>query len=156
MLAGMPDFDEFAKQRGVPEVVAVVGAALAAVVWRVWFGHLHPATIASIAPGIVGGALLFSALRSRRAGLWSRLELAVACAGAALVAASVVVAVLADTWAAPLLAGLTGWLVAAPREEPEDAELTPEEVAEEARAQAEQERRRAEFDRVLTRGGRVS
>jgi peptidoglycan/LPS O-acetylase OafA/YrhL len=152
----VPDFDELAKQRGVPEVVAVVGAALVAVVARAWFGHLHPATIASIAPGIVGGALLFSALRSRRAGLWSRLELAVACAGSALVAASVAVAVLAGTWGAPLLAGLTAWLVVAPRKEPEDEELTPVEAAEEARLQVEQERRRAELDRVLTRGGRVA
>jgi peptidoglycan/LPS O-acetylase OafA/YrhL len=150
----VPDFDELARQRGVPEVVAVVGAALIAVVARAWFGHLHPATIASIAPGIVGGALLFSALR-RRAGLWSRLELAVACAGAALVAASVAVAVLAGTLGAPLLAGLTAWLVVAPRKEPEDEELTPVEAAEEARLQVGQERRRAELDRVLTGGGRA-
>lgn len=152
----MPDFGELAEQRGVPEVVAVVGAALVAVVARAWFGHLHPATIASIAPGIVGGALLFSALRSRRDGLWSRLELAVACAGAALVAASVAVAVLEGTWSAPLLAVLTAWLVAAPRKEPEDEELTPEEAAEEARLQHEEERRRGERDRVLARGGRLT
>lgn len=153
---GVPDFDELAKQRGVPEVVAVVVAALIAVVSRVWFGHLHPWTIASIAPGIVGGALLFSALCSRRDGLWSRLELAVACVGATLIAVSVAVAVVAGSWGAPLLAGLTAWLVAAPRKDPEEEELTPEEAAEEARLQREEKRRRAELDRLLARGGRFS
>jgi hypothetical protein len=69
---------------------------------------------------------------------------------------SVAVAILEGTWGAPLLAGLTAWLVVAPRKEPEDEELTPVDGAEEARLQTEEGRRRAELDRVLTGGGRIS
>jgi hypothetical protein len=151
----MPDFEELARHRGVPEVLAVVAAALVVVIARVYFWHLGLREGATIAVCVVGSALLFSAIGSWRAERWSRLELAVAGAGGALLAASLLVATLTHSFRGLLLGALTAWLIVAPREEPEEEEVTPEEAAEEMRLQTEQERRRLVLDRIRACAGRL-
>ena len=92
---------------------------------------------------------------SWRADRWSRLELAVAGAGGALVATSLLVATLTHSFRGLLLGPLTAWLIVTPREEPEEEEVTPEEAAEQVRLQAEEERRRLVIDRIRARAGRL-
>ena len=151
----MPDFEELARHRGVPEVLAVVAAALVTVIARVYFWHLGVREGATIAACVVGSALVFSAIRSWRAAHWSRLELAVAGAGGALLAASLLFATLTHSFKGLLLGALTAWLVVAPRKELEEEEVTPEEAAEELRLRTEQERRRLLLDSIRARAGRL-
>src|SRR2546423_9955739 len=108
-MGAMPDFEELARHRGVPEVLAVVAAALVVEISRAYFWHLGRREGAIVAVCVVGCALVFSAIGSWRADRRSRPGPAPPGPGGAPVATSPLVPTLTPSLQRLVLAPLTAW-----------------------------------------------